>query len=331
VFTPYLAVRGDLYRYTNYVDPNTLVPVPEDSIARAMGTAALTYSYPFVAHSHVGAHIVEPTAQIIYRPARVTQRVLPDEDARSLIFDDTLLFDYDKFSGWDRIETGTRANVGFQYTFQSKSGGYARFVAGQSFHLAGENPYTTPGSILVKGVAQPVFTANSGLGTDRSDYVLGAYLAPVDIFRFVGQVRLDETDLSLNRADLYAVLRLGPVTAVANYSLAAGDPAVGLFGTQQDFYGIVTLDITKNWSISAYARYDIDANFLLQDAIRVTYRDECFVLTASYTETFISNPALDQRPDRTLMLTFELKHIGQFKYKSDTLDHVFGENQTPKF
>ncbi|HRD77574.1 MAG TPA: LPS assembly protein LptD, partial [Hyphomicrobiaceae bacterium] len=115
VFTPYLAVRGDLYRYTNYTDPNTLLPVPEDSIARAMGTAAMTYAYPFVAHTHVGSHVVEPTAQIIYRPARVTQRVLPDEDARSLIFDDTLLFDYDKFSGWDRIETGTRANVGLNY------------------------------------------------------------------------------------------------------------------------------------------------------------------------------------------------------------------------
>ncbi|HRD77573.1 MAG TPA: LPS-assembly protein LptD, partial [Hyphomicrobiaceae bacterium] len=210
----------------------------------------------------------------------------------------------------------------------SRSGGYARFVAGQSFHLAGENPYTTPGSILIDGVAQPVFSANSGLGTDRSDYVIGAYLAPVDIFRFAGQVRLDEHDLSLQRADLYAVLRLGPVSAGVNYSLAAADPSVGLFGTQQDLYGTISLELTKNWSIAAYARYDLDDRFLLQDSIRVSYKDECFVLTASYTETFISNPTLDLKPDRAIMLTFELKHIGQFKYKSDALDHVFGENQT---
>src|SRR5262245_28776002 len=44
-----------------------------------------------------------PTAvQIGTRPNRVDQRRLPDEDAKSLVFDDTLLFDIDKFAGYDR-------------------------------------------------------------------------------------------------------------------------------------------------------------------------------------------------------------------------------------
>ena len=36
-------------------------------------------------------------------------------------------------------------------------------------------------------------------------------------------------------------------------------------------------------------RYDLDDATRLQDQIQVKYSDECFVLTASYTETFISN------------------------------------------
>ena len=32
---------------------------------------------------------------------------LPNEDAQSFVFDDSALFDWDKFSGYDRIETGT--------------------------------------------------------------------------------------------------------------------------------------------------------------------------------------------------------------------------------
>ncbi len=72
-------------------------------------------------------------------------RRVPDEDAKSLVFDDTLLFDIDKFSGYDRFETGTRANVGVQYTFQANNGLYARAVFGQSFHLAGENAFVDPG------------------------------------------------------------------------------------------------------------------------------------------------------------------------------------------
>jgi LPS-assembly protein len=55
------------------------------------------------------------------------------------------------------------------------------------------------------------------------------------------------------------------------------------------------------------------------------------VLTASYTETFIENAALDLKPDRTVMLRFELKHLGEFNYKTDQLNHVFGDtNQGPK-
>ena len=67
-------------------------------------------------------------------------------------------------------------------------------------------------------------------------------------------------------------------------------------------------------------RYDIDAKQRIQDQLQLKYADECFVLTASYTETFVENAALDLRPDRTLMLRFELKYIGEFNYKTDQLE-----------
>ena len=134
MWTPFAQVRGDVTSFTNDFDPeHAHCPMPEDTITRAMATAALTYAYPFVAHTASGSHVVEPMAQIVARPASVSQRRLPDEDAKSLVWDDTLLFDVDKFSGWDRIETGTRANLGLQYTFQANSGAYARFIAGQSY------------------------------------------------------------------------------------------------------------------------------------------------------------------------------------------------------
>ena len=41
------------------------------------------------------------------------------------------------------------------------------------------------------------------------------------------------------------------------------------------------------------------------------------MLTASYIETFVENTTLDIRPDRTLMLRFELKHLGEFSYRTD--------------
>ena len=55
------------------------------------------------------------------------------------------------------------------------------------------------------------------------------------------------------------------------------------------------------------------------------------MLTASYIETFVENDCARSQPDRTLMLRFELKHIGEFNYKTDQLNHLFGDqNQGPK-
>ena len=81
------------------------------------------------------------------------------------MFDDTLLFDIDKFSGYDRFETGTRANVGVQYTFQASNGVYARAVFGQSYHLRGENAFTDPGFDPASTPANPTlnFSPVSGL------------------------------------------------------------------------------------------------------------------------------------------------------------------------
>ena len=42
-----------------------------------------------------------------------------------------------KFSGWDRVEGGGRANVGVQYTAQFNRGGYVNVLFGQSYQLFG--------------------------------------------------------------------------------------------------------------------------------------------------------------------------------------------------
>ncbi|MGE3915701.1 MAG: LPS-assembly protein LptD [Hyphomicrobiaceae bacterium] len=338
-WTPFASLRADVTQFTNGYDPNTALPIAEDTITRAIAAAGITYAYPFVANTQHGSVVLEPTAQLVARPGYVSQRRLPDEDAKSLVFDDTTLFDTDKFSGWDRIETGTRANVGLQATFQANSGGYARFVAGQSFHIDGTNPYTDPGMIpyvsrdangnlITTNVSE--FSPRSGLETNRSDYVLGAYIAPIQTFRLVTQARFDEETLSLKRQNVYAQANLGPLAVYGQYTYLRDDPLIGNFSTQQEAIFGGSYKINDRWSIGGLARYDIDDKLWLQEQLQIKYADECFVLIASYTETHIDNPTLDIKPDRTLMLRFELKHLGQYNYKTDAIDHIFADNQTTK-
>ena len=74
---------------------------------------------------------------------------LPNNDAHSLVFDDTNLFDTSKFSGWDRVEGGVRANIGAQYTFLANNGASISALFGESFHLAGTNSYSSPTEALL--------------------------------------------------------------------------------------------------------------------------------------------------------------------------------------
>jgi LPS-assembly protein len=303
--------------------------ISDDTVVRGVAAAGAVYSYPFVAHTGAGSHVIAPTAQIITRQSRADQRHLPDEDAKSLVFDDTLLFDVDKFSGYDRFETGTRLNVGAQYTFQANNGVYARAVLGQSIHIAGANPYADPG---LDPTGKYNYSPVSGLETDRSDYVAGLYVSPWAGLSLIAQGRFDEKDWSLRRQDTAVQASYGPIFGSAAYTYSHFDPqATSAIDVQQDVLGTLGLKLTNHWTVSGTVRYDIDARDRIQDQLALKYADECFVLTATYTETFVENAALDLRPDRTVMLRFELKHLGEFNYKTDQLNHVFGDtNLGPK-
>jgi LPS-assembly protein len=322
VWTPFASLRGDVYSYANARDPVTLKPIPDDTVLRGMATAGLLYSYPFVLNTASASHVIEPTAQIIVRPNTIDQTRLPDEDARSLVFDDTLLFDISRFSGYDRLETGTRANLGMQYTLQTAAGLYARFVAGQSIQVAGDNPYVNPG-LDPSGVLN--YNDLSGLETTRSDYVAGLYLSPFSGFSLITQGRFNEHDFSLERNDTALNASYGPLTSQLGYTFTRFDPLLGVVDNQQEVLGSLGLRLTDRWSVLGQMRYDIDARTRIQDVYQVKYQDECFVLSASYIETFVDNPALEIVPDRTLMLRFELKHLGGYNYHTDALNHYFGD------
>ena len=114
----------------------------QGAFARGMAGAGLEYRFPFTSTTSWGTQAITPIAQLIARPSEIIPRIQPNEDLQSLVFDDTNLFAWNKFSGYDRIEGGTRLNYGLQYTASFANGGHANFVGGESIQVAGQNSYT---------------------------------------------------------------------------------------------------------------------------------------------------------------------------------------------
>lgn len=309
VFTPFVRARGDVYTVSDDVSGAASTPTnTSERQARSLFTAGLQYSYPFVAHTARASHVVEPVGQIIVRGGNIDSNDVPDEDSQSLVFDNTLLFEADKFSGYDRVETGTRANVGLRYTLQSHNGGYIRAVFGQSFHIADEN----------------AFNIGSGLGTDRSDYVAGLNIAPNSDLTLIAQARFDEESFSLRRTDIGATGKYGPLNLVANYAFEEAVIGNLLSESEEEFTIDGKLQLSEFWSVFGGVRYDLEQDFSARNTVGIQYADDCFVLAISYSETNVVDRDVD--PDRQLTVRFELKHLGGSSITTDVIDALAADD-----
>jgi LPS-assembly protein len=340
-YTPFADIRGDVYQYDNATNPETVQvtdgvitnhgEVFSDTVTRGIVDGGATVSYPWAATSAAGTHIIEPIGQFVAHQESIPQRALPDEDAQSLVFDDTNLFSTSKFSGNDRIETGTRVNAGLQYTFQSNDGGYARFLAGQSYHLSGDNIYLNPGR---NADGNYVFNPYNGLETDRSDYVIGAYIAPLSNFRIISQSRFDQSTFALKRQDSSMITSWGPLSVQAGYSYDADalftDPenpdTIATLSREEEVLAAATLQLTNRWSIGGSSRYNLQDGNFRYDSVNLKYVDDCFALTASYIQSNYSDESIE--PDQTVMLRFEFKHLGDFATSTGTDFNLGGDQRT---
>lgn len=83
--------------------------------------------------------------QAIFRPNETQIGRFWNEDAQSLVFDDTNLFAIDKYSGYDRLEGGSRLNYGLQYTANVHRFGMVNVLVGQSYQMFGQNSFAQTG------------------------------------------------------------------------------------------------------------------------------------------------------------------------------------------
>lgn len=275
---------------------------------RGMATAGVEARLPLLVTAPGSTHVFEPIGQVFVRPDAPNNVVLPNEDAQSLVFDGSTLFRRDKFSGYDRIEGGIRANAGIRYSGTLGESWSTTGVFGQSFHLAGDNPYDDA-DLVNAG-------ADSGLETDRSDYVAHAGVRHASGFAASADARFDETDFDLRRADGGISFTNATIALAANYALIKAQPTYGFNTDRQEISGSGSLRFAEYWRVLGSATFDISNNRMTNRSIGLAYDDECFQFGLSYTETVDTADAVK----RTFGITFAARTLGDFGITSSGLD-----------
>lgn len=313
VSTTSLSVRGDaIYQDTDNLNSFNNPLLNNDSIYRVMPAGAFEIRYPMIAQTEAASHIFEPIAQIIARPSERNIGEFANEDAQSLVFDTSNLFERDKFSGYDRVEGGTRANIGFRYSASFVSGGNLDIVAGQSFHLGGDNSFAATNDLTNVG-------QESGLETDRSDIVASLRVGDGAGVSAGVAIRLDEEDLDLNRSEVDVTVSQPDYSFRASYTFTEAQPNYRFDQDRHEVTGTGSLRLDENWRVFGSASYDIENDELYSHSIGVGYDNDCFSFSLSYSDN--NNRITGENTGSTIGISLGLRTIGGFEQDFD-----FNEN-----
>jgi LPS-assembly protein len=293
VVTPFVGLRLDA---ASYDGNSALASAPaEQTLLSATPIAALDVRYPLAAYGNGVTHLIEPIGQIVYRGASTTAPGITNEDSQSLIFDDTNVFSYNRFTGIDRQETGLRANVGGRYLASLGDGSYFELVGGQSFQLAGTNAFAVPNRQQV-GVG-------SGLENAASYTVLGAYGAIADTLKAGGKVQVDTATLGLSRASLGVSYSQDGWSGALNYGYARATPLTGNIRDMHEIGAEVSVPVAEYWTVSGNAYWDLDAASFLQVGGGIGYNDGYLAFSGAVTRT---GPTHRSPDDLRATATFKL-------------------------
>ncbi|WP_213774704.1 LPS-assembly protein LptD [Bradyrhizobium sp. dw_78] len=280
IWTPFASLRADAIdtSVVNQPGVSNFLPTGESQTLRMMPTVGLEYRYPFINVQPWGSTTIEPIAQVIIRPNEPDAGKLPNEDAQSMVFDTSNLFSVDKFSGYDRVEGGGRANVGAQVTTQFNQGGSVVAVFGQSYQLFGLNSFA---------VADATNTGiDSGLDKSASDYVASLAYSPNRTYTFTTRARFDEATGNVNRFEAEGRANFDRWSVSLLYGDYAAEPDIGYLTRREGVLASGSVKVANNWVVTGAARWDLVANQINQYVIGAGYVDDCFVLGANYITSY---------------------------------------------
>jgi LPS-assembly protein len=304
-WTPFASLRADVANVQVDQDStgsvSNFIPTGDESLARAMPTVGLEYRYPFISTESWGTQTVTPIVQVIARPDETEIGRWPNEDAQSLIFDASNLFNVDKFSGWDRVEGGGRANYGVQYTAQFNRGGFVNALFGESYQLFGRNSYASTDTTNTG--------LESGLDTTRSDFVAAASYQPNSLLTFSSRFRFDHDTFTPQRVELEADTKFDRWNVSLLYGDYAPQPLIGFLTRRQGILGTGSVKLDANWLLLGGARYDLYSGSFDQYRVGLGYIDDCLILSMNYITNYnygTGTPVLDH----TIMFQLSLRTLG---------------------
>jgi LPS-assembly protein len=274
-----------------YQTKNTL-GFADGTISEFIPKAAIDVRWPLSRQNGTVTHVIEPRMQLVWSPDRARRN--PNEDSVQLEFEETNLFSYNRFPGFDASERGLRANVGLSYTRYNPKGWTYGATVGRVFRA--------------KDLGQ--FGVGTGLDGRHSDYVSAFSVSYQDKFDFINRTLFDD-NFSVSKNEAQLKMNFEKVTTSAAYIWLEQDFVAG--ASDRSHEASVGIEYRKNdyWTYSGAWRQNLETGNATSGEFGVKYENECVAVNLSLSLQYEGSGIV--RPRRELGLTVELAGLGNSK------------------
>jgi len=303
---PYIGPAGDVYTLNANVRADGYIINDSDGTASQTGqtledgiagriwpTLSLDWRYPFVRRDGTTHQIIEPIIQAVVSPNEGHSSEIPNEDSQSFEFDDTNLFNENRFPGIDRVEDGPRLNYGIRAGVYGQSGGYSTILLGQT--LRARNSGT--------------FAGNTGLEDHLSDYVGRIQVVPGPYLQYSHRFRLDRESLQVRRNEVD--IEGGPkaLRLKLGYVKLTDEVVTDDFISREELRLSGIAKITPNWTLTAHDQIDLtDEGGTIKFGGALTYQNECIEMSLGFDRNFTRDR--DVQPSTEISFRILLRNLG---------------------
>ncbi len=287
------SLKSDFYYIDNYVfdddQPFT------GTATRIFPQVGLEWRLPFIRATESSRQIVEPIIVAAIAPNQSNKpEKIPNEDSQDIELNDTNILNLDRYSGYDRNDTGSRISYGINWSSYGNILGRTSFLLAQSYEFDKDES----------------FAAASDQEGSFTDYVGRIYASPNEYFDLNYRFKLDKKDYSVTYSELSSGIGSPILRLYLSYIYFQANETSSIQGEERkELFTELKSQLTKNWSVSVYNRQDLAENGgSLEYGGYLAYEDECTRLIFNLEKDNSNDP--EYEGDFEFGFTFFLKTLG---------------------
>lgn len=294
--------KMDMYNFKDKRDAEASSSVTNNKkqVVRAVPELEVVWKYPLVSKSAKNSFYLEPVVDLIVSPNTSKNDEIINEDSQAVEITDANLFSSNRYSGFDRVESGTRVSYGAFASGIIENGMEYNALLGQSYIFKKNDDYG-----IESGMRDKNF----------SDYVGRTGFKPNKFFELYYRGRLDSRTYDLRRNEIGTNFDMNVTHDIIdsvhfnvnyihyNYLSTIENTQVYQsigFGGAINFY--------EKWYVKGDFRRNTSkvGNFMVGSKVGVGYKSDCTQLQISATKDFTSDPSRNINPTSGILLDLEI-------------------------